>query len=370
LKVLLILGTRPQIIKSAVLIQIAVEEPEINLEIAHTGQHYDFEMSKMFFHELDLPEPAFDLNTKSGSHAWQTGCMVIGLERAIKKIKPNMVLVPGDTNSVLAGALAAVKLHIPVAHIEAGARSFDLRMPEEINRKLTDHCSQILFAPTETCKSNLLREGIVEDKIFLFGDTMYDSMLKYLESADQSKVLEDLDLESENYGLLTVHRPENVDDREKIKEIIKATLNFDLTTVFPIHPRTRKSLKQLGLMKKLRNSRKLKLIKPVSYHKILKLIKEARLVLTDSGGVQKEAFWLRTPCLTLRDATEWVETVELGANKLVPVDKERIVKEAELLVSSENMKNKVSNLPNPFGDGKASRRILGILQNWDRRSPA
>ncbi len=317
MKLMLVLGARPQIIKSAPLIHEILKETELELQIVHTGQHYDYEMSKTFFNELELPSPLINLGVGSGSHAWQTGKMMMGLEKAMSKLKPDLVLVPGDTNSTLAGALAAVKLHLPVGHVEAGARSYDMRMPEEVNRRLTDHCSRLLFACTQNCVENLRKEGLPNESIHLSGDTMYDVLLYLLPKALKDNVLERFNLESENYGVVTLHRPENVDNPEPLKSIVEALIQLeDLTLFFPVHPRAMKMLRAGGLLERLRKAKHLRLVDPVGYLEMLHLVKHAKIVFTDSGGLQKEAFWLHTPCVTIRETTEWVETVQLGANML------------------------------------------------------
>lgn len=363
MKLMLALGARPQIIKSAPLIREASRKSEIELQIVHTGQHYDFEMSKIFFNELDLPSPLVNLGVGSGSHAWQTGKMMTGLEKAMLRLKPDLVLVPGDTNSTLAGALAAVKLHVPVAHLEAGARSYDMRMPEEVNRRLTDHCSRLLFAPTQNCVENLRKEGLAKESIHLSGDTMYDSLLYHLPKALKSDVLDRFDLENENCGVVTLHRPENVDYPETLRSIVEALMQLrDLTLVFPVHPRAMKMLRATGLLKRLRKAKNLRLVDPVGYLEMLHLVKLAKIVFTDSGGLQKEAFWLHTPCLTFRDRTEWVETVELGANVLVGSNRDLIVQKAKECLMVEDFKVKLEKLPNPFGDGYASKKIMETLE--------
>jgi len=368
MKITLILGTRPQIIKSAPLIHLAEEDPEIDLQIAHTGQHYNYEMSKEFFEELNLPDPVVDLNIGSGTHAWQTGKMMIGVERLLVKEKPNMVVVPGDTNSTMAGALATAKLHIPVAHIESGARSYDMSIPEEINRRLTDHCSTLLFAPTKNCVNNLLKEGINEKNIYLVGDTMYDSLLQHLPKATEEKILEELDLEPRGYAVLTTHRPDHVDSPKTLKKIIETMMKIkELAIVFPVHPRTMKRIKEAGLQKKILENGNIRLIKPIKYHEMLMLMKEAKIVFTDSGGIQKETFWLQTPCATLRDQTEWIETVDLGANVLVGVDPEKILSETERILRKKDAKKMLKERINPFGDGKASEKILCTIKEFCSR---
>ena len=360
---MLVIGARPQIIKSAPIIHEASKDAEMEFQIVHTGQHYDFEMSKIFFGELELPDPVVNLGVGSGSHAWQTGKMVIGLEKTIKELEPDLVLVPGDTNSTLAGALAAVKLHVPVAHVEAGARSYDMRMPEEVNRRLTDHCSRMLFAATENCVRNLLKEGVPKDQIHLSGDTMYDALLKHMDEALRSRVLDKFGLEIGEYAVLTVHRPENVDDPKALKDIVKAIIELkELAIVFPVHPRTKERLKVTSLLKRMREAKNVRLVDPVGYHDMLRLVKDSRMVFTDSGGLQKEAFWLRTLCITLREKTEWVETVELGANMLVGNDRERIVRGVRGYLAMEGLETRLKKLPNPFGDGNASLRIIEALK--------
>ena len=364
-KITLILGTRPQIIKSAPLIHLAEKDPEIDLQIAHTGQHYDYEMSKEFFEELNLPDPVVDLNIGSGTHAWQTGKMMIGVEKLLVKEKPNMVVVPGDTNSTIAGALATAKLHIPVAHIESGARSYDMSIPEEINRRLTDHCSTLLFAPTKNCVNNLLKEGINEKNIYLTGDTMYDSLLQHLPKAMEEKILEELNLEPRGYAVLTMHRPDHVDSPEVLKKIIETMMKIrELVIVFPVHPRTMRKLKETGLQKKISKKSNIKPIKPAKYHEMLMLMKEAKIVFTDSGGIQKETFWLQTPCATLRDQTEWIETVDLGTNVLVGVDPKKILLETERILRKKDTKKMLKEKINPFGDGKASEKILCTIKEF------
>jgi len=368
MKVTLILGTRPQIIKSAPLIRLAEKDPDIDMRIVHTGQHYDYEMSKEFFDELNLPDPTVDLNVGSGTHAWQTGKMMIRLEPVLIKEKPDLMMVPGDTNSTLAGALAAVKLHTPVAHIEAGARSYNMKMPEEINRRLTDHCSTLLFTPTKNCNNNLLREGINKENIHLHGDTMYDSLLRHIPKAMKQKILDKLNLKPGDYAVLTAHRPENVDSPEKLKKIIDAMTQLEeLTIIFPVHPRTKRRLKEANLQKQIDRKKNLKLVNPIKYHEMLNLIKKAKMVFTDSGGMQKEAFWLQTPCVTLRDETEWPETVYLGANVLVGTDPKRILTETEKILKNGDIKRRLKNKINPFGDGKASEKILNTIKEFDSR---
>jgi UDP-N-acetylglucosamine 2-epimerase len=361
----LVLGARPQVIKSTPLIRLSNEDKQVSLSIIHTGQHYDYEMTKVFFEEFSLPEPTVNLGVGSGSHAQQTAKIMARLEPVLLEQKPDLVLVPGDTNSTLAGALTAAKLNIPVAHIEAGARSYDNRMPEEINRRLTDHCSTLLFTATENCSQNLLTEGISKNRVNLVGDTMYDVLLQQLPKAEKTVILDQLGMKTKAYALLTLHRQENVDSLENLKRILEAIVKLKkLVVIFPVHPRTRKQLYSFNLYTKLKEQKHVKLIEPVSYLENISLIKNANLVMTDSGGVQKEAFWLKTPCITLRENTEWVETVQLGANYLLGSNTERIVKTAEEIIENEEgLCKKLEKLPNPFGDGCASQKILKIIKD-------
>lgn len=356
MRIILVIGTRPQIIKSAPVIHEAKKYSNIELLLVHTGQHYDYEMSKVFFNELDLPHPLINLNVGSDSHGAQTGRMMIKLEKVLLHLKPDLVIVPGDTNSTLAAALAAAKLQIPVAHIESGARSFDMTMPEEINRKLTDHCSNILFTVSENCSNNLKMEGINEKNIVLVGDTMYESIRLHLYDIEKDNALKELQLNVKEYSVLTLHRPENVDNPIRLKSILDAVNEIEDVIILPLHPRTKKNLIDLGIFEKI--SAKLKLIAPVGYYRMLNLIKNAKCVLTDSGGVQKEAFWMKTPCVTLRSTTEWVETIKLRANILCSDPK--LIKYAYKKMTE----NSAINVDvNPFDFGGASQKIIRHLIN-------
>jgi UDP-N-acetylglucosamine 2-epimerase len=306
MKVASIVGARPQFIKAAPLDR---ELRELCQHVLiHTGQHYDYAMSAVFFEQLEIPEPHYNLGVGSASHGKQTGEILIRIEETLIEEQPHCVLVYGDTNSTLAGALAAVKLHLPVAHVEAGLRSFNRNMPEEINRVLTDHVANLLYCPTETARSNLLREGIAGG-VFNFGDVMYDAVLQSSEAVDTaSRLLASLDLRPASYLLATVHRPTNTDDQQNLASILRALASTDEIVVFPAHPRARQAMERLGL----EVSSNVRLLEPVSYLDMLSLEKNARLILTDSGGVQKEAYFFGVPCLTLREETEWVETTEAG----------------------------------------------------------
>jgi UDP-N-acetylglucosamine 2-epimerase (non-hydrolysing) len=309
-------------------------------------------MSKLFFDQLGIQEPDYNLGVGSGNQGEQTGKMLIEIEKVLLKEKPNFVLVYGDTNTTLAGALAASKLHIKIGHIEAGLRSFDRRMPEETNRVLTDHCSDLLFCPTETAVKILGTEGI-EKGVYLTGDVMVDALKENIKIAEQkSMILDQLSLKQEEYYLATIHRPENTDAFEKLKSIVDAFCVIE-KIVFPCHPRTEKLLKQFGLWDML--TKKVKVMKPIGYLDMLMLEKNAKKILTDSGGVQKEAYILKVPCITLRENTEWVETIEDGWNVLAGANKEKIFKKVNDFEPEEKQRN-------VFGDGNASEKISKVLR--------
>lgn len=353
LQLVTILGARPQFIKAAPVCR-ALRENGCSEFLIHTGQHYDDNMSATFFDELGLPNPDINLRIGSGTHAQQTGSMLIGIEEALMKQKPDLVLVYGDTNSTLAGALAAVKLQIDVAHIEAGLRSFNKAMPEEHNRILTDHCATYLFCPTENAIRQLGLEGITEN-VHLVGDTMYDAVKQLSHYAEQhSTIMDRLGLKPKEYLLATLHRPYNTDVPSSLKAILRAFLEIDQPIVFPVHPRTRS---RIAALDEEFNSPNLILIEPIGYLDMLVAERNARCVLTDSGGVQKEAFFAGTPCITLRTETEWVETTEAGWNILVGSDFQRIVQTAL------HWQPRLPTPPPVFGDGKAAEKIVKILSS-------
>jgi UDP-GlcNAc3NAcA epimerase len=362
MKIVSIVGARPQFIK-AVLVSKELRENHKEV-LVHTGQHYDAELSKIFFDELGIPKPDYNLGIGSDTHAVQTGRMMIAIEDTLLAEKPDLVLVYGDTNSTLAGALAAVKLHIPVAHVEAGPRMFDKGIPEEVNRVLTDHVSSLLFAPTQTAVDNLKREGITNG-VYLTGDVMLDSFLHFSGIAEKkSKILERLQLTKGRYLLATVHRARNTDNRENLKSIIEAFQSTGEKIVFPVHPRTRKMLKERNLNLNLnlipqsesqsQSQSNLLLLPPVGYLDSIMLTRNARKVLTDSGGLQKEAYFSRVPCITLDEATGWPETVEDGWNVLVGADKHKII-EAIGRFEPRGQQRKL------FGNGEAAAKIVDIM---------
>ncbi len=357
LKILSVLGARPQIIKAFPVSQSLKKRRKFNEVLVHTGQHYDHEMSQVFFEELGLYEPHYNLEVGSGSHAFQVGNMLIKLEEVLGKEKPDLVLVYGDTNSTLAGALASVKLHIPVAHVEAGLRSFDMKMPEEVNRVLTDRISALLFCPTQKALDNLGKEGLGGNAI-LVGDVMYDASLFFGKVAEKkSRILEELKLSPKEYLLCTVHRASNTDYRNNLSQIVKALSESGENIVFPVHPRTVKYLKRYNLFDQLKKSRHVKLLQALGYLDFLVLEKNAKKILTDSGGVQKEAYFYGVPCITLRESTEWVETVESGWNIVVGTDKEKILQ----AISDFSPPKKRGNY---YGDGKAAFKIVSILERY------
>jgi UDP-N-acetylglucosamine 2-epimerase len=358
MKLLNVVGARPQFIKLGPILK-AIEEHnqsgnECNIQeiLVHTGQHYDKEMSKMFFEELSLKEPDYNLGVGSGTQGFQTGEMLKRIEDILLKEKPNWVVVYGDTNSTLAGALAAAKLHIRVAHIEAGLRSFNRTMPEEINRVLTDHISDLLFCPTRAASTNLANEGIVHG-VYQVGDVMYDSVLHFAKLAEgQTQILKKLGLEPRRYVLATVHRAENTDDSTRLDNILSALDEISasgLRVVFPLHPRTRKKMTEFGL-----SLTHAKAIAPVSYLEMLLLEKNAKIILTDSGGVQKEAFSFQIPCVTLRDETEWIETVESGWNQLAGADPKSI---GRAIQKAQPGKDRMGC----YGDGRTASKIVDLL---------
>lgn len=358
MKIVTILGARPQFIKASV-VTAALRDSDAGISevVVHTGQHYDASMSSIFFTELGMPEPQYHLGIGSGTHGKQTGRMLAAVEEVLITERPDCVLVYGDTNSTLAGALAASKLCIPTAHVEAGLRSFNRRMPEEINRILTDHQSEILFAPTEAACEHLRHEGATSDQIHLVGDVMYDVALRMAgQSSARSTVLRDLSLKTGQYILCTVHRAENTDQLDRLRCIVEALnrLANEFVIVFPVHPRTQRVLADADLRRLL--SPKIRLIDPLGYLDMTMLERNAALIATDSGGVQKEAFFHRVPCVTLRNETEWVELVDLGWNRLAPpADADSICQTMRDALHSTGIEG------NPYGDGQASRRIVHIL---------
>lgn len=356
-RILNIVGARPNFIKIAPFLNAAKRYSGIKMFLVHTGQHYDYNMSRIFFQDLNLPRPDIHLGVGSGAHGEQTGRIMMQLEKVVNRVKPSLMVVVGDVNSTLAGALVASKLHIPLAHIEAGVRSFDKRMPEEVNRVLTDAVSDYLFAPSQTASCNLIKEGVKPDKIFVTGNIMIDALRYYFRLTD---ILRRHKLEPGNYVMVTLHRPANVDDRRILQGIIRALarISRDVRIFFPIHPRTAKQLDIFGLRKGLAQANNILLSSPVGYIDSLNLTRNARFVMTDSGGVQEEAVAFKVPCLTLRETTEWVETLKAG-NRLAGNKEENIVRLARKILESRPGAGCRKAIP--LWDGKASERIMKII---------
>ena len=355
MKISIVLGTRPEIIKMSSIIN-ECEKLTLDYFILHTGQHYSYDMDRTFFQQLGLPEAKYNLGIGSGSHGEQTGKILMGVETTLQEEKPGVVLVEGDTNTVLAGALAASKLDIKVGHVEAGLRSFDKKMPEETNRILTDHCSDFLFAPTPRARQNLVKEGIDQEMIFITGNTVVDAVHLYAELLKDTHFIDQLDLRYKDYFLVTIHRQENVDNREKFTRILhgleKVEKEFHLPLIYPLHPRSRKKMREFKI-----EPRAVKLIGPVDFLSFLRLEAGAKLVLTDSGGVQEETCILGVPCVTLRNNTERPETLDVGSNVLAGTDPLKILQSVKLMI------NKKPDWGNPFGDGTSGKRIVKILKD-------
>lgn len=351
LKIITILGARPQFIKAAAVSTVFKETfDEI---LVHTGQHYDPNMSDVFFEELNIPKPNYHLNVGSGSHGAMTGAMLIEIEKVLETEKPDFVMVYGDTNSTLAGALAASKLLIPLIHVEAGLRSFNKAMPEEQNRILTDHVSELLFVPTKTAVTNLDREGITKG-VHLVGDVMYDGILHFTKIAkEKSTILESMELREKDFILCTIHRAENTNDINRLKAIFNALNNSKELIVLPLHPRTLKYVSDYGIT----ISDNVRIIEPIGYLDMVRLESTAKKIVTDSGGVQKEAFFLGVPCITMRDETEWVETIENGWNVLVGADENKIL---EAIVNFSPVNQRIDY----FGNGDASIQMMEIIKNF------
>ena len=351
MKIVTVVGARPQFVKAAPVSKVLRRDhTEV---LVHTGQHYDRALSDLFFEEMDIPRPDHELGVGSGSHGRQTGQMLIGIEEVLLAERPDWVLVYGDTNSTLAGALAAVKLGIPVAHVEAGLRSFNRAMPEEHNRILTDHCADLLFCPTQTAVDLLRGEGVTSG-VHLVGDVMVDAALQFAAVAHQrSTILAELGLTPKGYALATLHRPYNTDDPERLREVLAALDALEMPVILPLHPRTRSRLAELEPTgHAARNTHH---VPPVGYLDMLALEQSAALILTDSGGVQKEAYFFAVPCVTLRPETEWVETVAAGWNRLAWGD-------AAVVVEAARRPWPVDPPPPVFGDGRAAERIVALLE--------
>ena len=379
LKLVTIIGARPQIIKAAALSRAIKNNFSSQLQeiIVHTGQHYDANMSQVFFDELGIPAPDYNLNVGSGNHGKQTAIMLAGIEEVLVKEQPNAIVLYGDTNSTLAGAIAASKIHVPVVHIEAGLRSYSKAMPEEVNRIMCDHVSTFLFSPTKTGFENLVKEGFNKNakapytadnpKIYHCGDVMYDNSL-YFSAVSETKtsILEKLKLEKNKFILATIHRNNNTDEPLRLNALFKSlqdiSLKHNLEVVLPLHPRTAKLIEtnlDAHLYQQIKSNTKFKITEPASFLEMVALEKNCRLVMTDSGGVQKEAFYFEKPCVILRPETEWVELVECGAAIVTDADETRIKEAFEKLTSKTDLK-----FPKLYGDGKAAEFICGELVSY------
>ena len=379
MKILNVVGARPNFMKIAPIVEAMKGCPNLESLLVHTGQHYDAAMSKAFFDELGIPEPDINLEVGSGlpaaphsagtgaaqagTHASQTAAIMSRFEPVVLEHKPNLVLVVGDVNSTLACSVTAAKLGVPVAHVEAGLRSFDRTMPEEINRLVTDALSEMLFTTCEDANANLRREGIPERKIFFVGNVMIDTLVRHIELAKRSTILNRFSLQKGDYALVTLHRPSNVDEERPLHEILSAfrAIEQRVPIVFPVHPRTRDRFTKFGLTRDISGMKHLILTEPLGYLDFLNLMMHAKLVLTDSGGIQEETTFLGIPCLTLRENTERPVTITHGTNRLVPLSAQRIIGEAENVL--RNGKVEAARIP-PLWDGRAAQRIVEILSTY------
>ena len=354
-KIITIVGARPQFVKAAVVSrEIINTNCDFKEIIIHTGQHFDNNMSNVFFEELNIPLPDYNLNIGGGSHGQNTGRMIEKIEEVLINEKPKCVLVYGDTDTTLAGAIAAIKLHIPIAHVEAGLRSFNKNMPEEINRILTDQISEVLFTPSKIATNNLINEGISKFRINQVGDIMYDAVKYYSSNISNRNILKNkFNLNPKEYYLATLHRPINVDEKETILEIINGFKKSNYNVVWPLHPRTQKKLNDYNIQ----IPKNISILPPLGYLDMLLLEKNAKCIITDSGGVQKEAFFQGVPCITIRNETEWVELVELGANKLIKVN-------SDIIATTLSEFNPTFVTNNVYGDGNTAQKIINTIINF------
>lgn len=362
-KVISVVGARPNFMKVAPLYrEFLKHKDEVKHLIVHTGQHYDEKMSKIFFDDLELPKPDIYLGVGSGTHSVQTAKIMVEFEKIIMDEKPDLIIVVGDVNSTLACAVVASKMLVPIVHVEAGLRSFDNTMPEEINRKVTDVLSDMLFITEKSGVENLKNEGINSNKVHLVGNVMIDSLVQYREKSKKSTLISELGLEPKQYILVTLHRPSNVDQKENLEKILSIFegFNTNLPIVFPIHPRTQKNISALGLAERFKNLKNVKIIDPIGYLDFINLMDHASLILTDSGGIQEETTFLGVPCVTMRDNTERPITVEVGSNYLIGLNVKEVVKTGNEILSG---KIKAHHIPDLW-DGKAAERIVKILIDY------
>lgn len=371
LKIIIITGTRPELIKLSILIRLLKNDKDISTTFIHSGQHYDNSLFEFFLDNFKLPKPDYNIQIGSLPNSIQTGHILIDLYKIIEKEKPDLILSQGDTNTVFAAALTAFKNNIPFGHIEAGIRSFDMRMPEEINRILTGCCSLLNFAPTERAVNNLLDEGIPPNRIFKVGNPIVDVVIENIKKINsKSRIHELLDYNlNKKFILLTLHRPSNVDFQSNLRNIFESLLNIkDIYIIFPVHPRTKTNLKRFGLLEKLKKSNKIDVFDPVDYFDMLNLISKSYFVLTDSGGIQEESVILRKPCLTLRTNTERPESIEIGSNILIGNDPKKISHYTRNLWNNNEFYASMIPTTNPFGDGTSSQKIIDIIKNkWKKK---
>ena len=359
LKILNVVGARPNFMKIAPIHREMAKYPQMNSLLVHTGQHYDEKMSQLFFRDLLLPEPDVYLGVGSGTHTEQTAKIMLAFEKVIKQEKPDLVIVVGDVNSTAACSLVAAKMETKIAHVEAGLRSFDRSMPEEINRMVTDVLSDFLFVTEKSGLENLKKEGIADKKVYFTGNVMIDSLRFFLEKARQSSILSDIHVNGSPFALVTLHRPSNVDMKENLENLLRtlSEIGNDIAVVFPMHPRTKKMIDQFHLRKFIADKKKLIILDPVGYLDFMQLMQNARLILTDSGGIQEETTYLGIPCITIRENTERPVTVEIGTNVMTGSDPQRIIDETGKILSGKGKKGRIPEL----WDGKAAERIVRIL---------
>lgn len=359
LKILSVVGARPNLVKMSAISNAIKRCPEIKSILLHTGQHYDYQLHRVFFKDLELPTPHINLGVGSDTDAKQIAKIMSSFAKALKEISPDLVIVFGDVNSTLACALVSAQEKVSLAHVEAGLRSFDPRMPEELNRTITDSVSDYLFTTCEDANKNLIQEGMDKKRIFLVGNVMIDTLLRYKEKIAKSNIIQRLKIRNEEFILLTLHRSENVDDRVNLESILAALkeISHNIRIIYPLHPRARKQLQKFRLMNKIKSMKNLELLKPCGYLDFIKLLSKSELVLTDSGGVQEETTVLGIPCLTLRQNTERPVTVKLGTNKIIGIEAKAIILETERILNGSKRGGKIP----PFWDGKAAERIIKVL---------
>ena len=361
MRILNIVGARPNFMKIAPIQRQMNKNPNLEPLLIHTGQHYDEKMSKLFFEDLELPRPDRYLGVGSGTHAQQTAKIMIEFENIVAEEKPDLVLVVGDVNSTAACSMVAAKMGVKIAHVEAGLRSFDRSMPEEINRIVTDALSDFLFVTEKSGLENLRKEGVADHKVFFTGNVMIDSLVYFLEKAKSSDIVNKLNLNGTPYALVTLHRPSNVDIKENFEKLLQAfsVIEREISIIFPIHPRSRKMLDNFGLMNRINAMENLILLDPIGYLDFMKLMHDAKLVLTDSGGIQEETTYLGIPCITMRENTERPVTLDVGTNVLVGSDTDKVIEEAQKVINGRVKKGQIPKL----WDGKAAERIVEILYN-------